>query len=338
MGAMTVHPNRRSVFVSERVNRILGMIALAAILPARAATPEPVASVPSPPPVVAAPPVTAPLTTTDAEEFVGPFVREHLVRRRIAGDVVVIVKGGDVLLSRGYGFADLEHRIAMTPDRTLVRPGSISKLFTAIAVIQLVEQGKLDLDRNVDDYLDVKVPTPRGGEPVTLRMLLTHHAGFEMHVKDLFGPGTRPEPVGRWLRHSLPPRIYPAGDVAAYSNYGHGLAGYIVDRASGIRFEEYAAAHILAPLPMTRSTFGQPVSASVAPAVARAYRRSTEPPIRYFETVVPAPAGGLSATAADMGRFMLALLGGGSLDGEHILRALTLFQMMSSDSAGDGLH
>jgi len=249
-----------------------------------------------------APSAASTLTADDLEGFVGSVVRDQLTRQQISGAVVVIVKDGAVLLSQGYGLADVDKRIPMAPDATLVRPGSISKLFTAIAVMQLVEQGKLDLDRDVNDYLEFKVPIPRGGVPVTLRMLLAHRAGFEMHLKDLFGAGNRPEPLGSWLQHSMPRRLFPGGDVPAYSNYGYGLAGYIVKRIAGVRFEDYAAANILRPLRMEHSTFEQPVPARLASAVSRAYPRSTRRAIPYFETVVPAPAGGLSATGSEIGR------------------------------------
>jgi CubicO group peptidase (beta-lactamase class C family) len=95
----------------------------------------------------------------------------------------------------------------MTAD-TLVRPASISKLFTAIAALQLVRQGKLDLDRDVNEYLDFHIPTPRGGLPVTLRLLLTHRAGFEDHLKELFQAAGLPARAAVWLRRNLPQRLF----------------------------------------------------------------------------------------------------------------------------------
>src|SRR5262249_8910010 len=146
-----------------------------------------------------------------------------------------------------------------------------SKVFTGIAVMQLVEQGKLDLDRDVNDYLGFRIPTPQGGVPVTLRRLLTHRAGFEEHVKGLFSDQP-PEPLGNRLAPSLPPRLYPAGDVSAYSNYGVGLAGYIVERVSGEPFADYVARHILQPLGMLHSSFAQPLPDALAPLLAKGYR------------------------------------------------------------------
>jgi CubicO group peptidase (beta-lactamase class C family) len=180
-------------------------------------------------------PVVHQLSTTDLDAFLHPLIKDPLARLKIASAVVVVVvvKDDGILFARGYGYADVENKRPMTADATLVRPGSISKLFTGIAVMQLVEQGKLDLDRDVNDYLDFHIPTPDGGVPVTLRRLMTHRAGFEEHVKGLFSADRVPEPLGRWVTRSLPRRLFPGGDVPAYSNYGLALAGYIVERAAG---------------------------------------------------------------------------------------------------------
>jgi CubicO group peptidase (beta-lactamase class C family) len=266
--------------------------------------------------------------------LVDPLLSQQLERRKIAGAVVIIVSGDAVLLAKGYGFADVANRRPMSSDQTLVRPGSISKLFTALAVMQLVAEGKLDLDRDVNAYLDFRVPTPAGGVPVTLRRLMTHRAGFEEHLKDLFARGGAPAPLGPWLAGALPRRIFPAGDVPAYSNYGMALAGYIVERVSGERFADYIAAHILRPLAMTRSTFQQPLPGALAPLMSQGYDSTAKPAHPFFETILMAPAGGLSATGADMARFMRALLAGGNLDGAEVLPPTSVAQMMSPQVEG----
>ena len=171
-------------------------------------------------------PVVEPVPTASSiAKIVGRVVEQQLSTRRIAGAVVAVVSDGAVLLCRGYGLADIERATPMTAD-TVVRPGSISKLLTAIAVQQLAEARRLDLDRDVDDYVDLHIPVSRGAVPVTLRRLLEHRAGFENHFKDLITAGGRAEPLHEWLRRSLPRRLFPDGDVPAYSNYGYALAGY----------------------------------------------------------------------------------------------------------------
>ena len=127
------------------------------------------------------------LTPEDLDAFFDGLIPLQLQQDDIAGAVVLIVKDGNVLFARGYGFADAERKKPVSVDDTLFRPGSISKLFTWTAVMQLVEQGKLDLDRDINDYLDFKVP-PAFGAPITLRNLMTHTPGFEEAIKDLLAP------------------------------------------------------------------------------------------------------------------------------------------------------
>jgi CubicO group peptidase (beta-lactamase class C family) len=269
------------------------------------------------------------LSASDLGAFLDPLMKDQLARLKIAGAVVVVVKDDGILFARGYGYSDIENQRPMTPDTTLVRPGSISKLFTGIAVMQLVEQGKLDLDRDVNDYLDFHIPTPDGGVPVTLRRLMTHRAGFEEHIKGLFSADRVPEPLGHWLARSLPRRLFPAGDVSAYSNYGMALAGYVVERAASKPYADYVVDHILQPLGMAHATFRQPLPEELAPLLAKSYGQSDRPPWPFFETIAAAPAGALSATGLDMGRFMLALIHGGSLEGARVLSEESLARMMA---------
>jgi CubicO group peptidase (beta-lactamase class C family) len=273
------------------------------------------------------------LTAANLASVVDPLMEEWVDKHRGPGAVVVVVTRNAEIFAKGYGFSDIEAKKPFTADTTLVRPGSISKLFTGIAVMQLVDQGKLDLDRDVNGYIDFAIPTPEGGVPVTLRRLLTHRAGFEEHAKGLFSRDHEPEPLGRWLANNLPRRLFPKGDVEAYSNYGVALAGYIVERVSGEPYASYMQRHLLDPLGMTHSTFRQPLPDDLAPLMAKGYRRSDTPPLAFFETVAAAPAGGLSATGADMGRFIRALMNGGEIDGVRILPEARLGEMMAPGNA-----
>ena len=218
-------------------------------------SPSPLISAPSPPPekvsaVAPQPSPAAELTKADFETFLDALIPSQLRNRNIAGAVVAVVKDGQVLFQKGYGYADFEAKKPVLPDQTLFRPGSISKLFTATAVMQLVEQGKLDLDRDVNDYLDFAIPKTYP-EPVTLRQLLTHTAGFEETLKNLFvAHQSDVKPLRAYLVNQMPARIFPPGKVPSYSNYGFTLAGYIVERVSGEKFERYVTNHILQPLRM----------------------------------------------------------------------------------------
>jgi CubicO group peptidase (beta-lactamase class C family) len=293
--------------------------------------PSPLISAPSPPPanvpVAALQPSTAPeLTKADFETFLDALIPSQLQNRNIAGAVVSVVKDGQVLFQKGYGYADLEEKKPVLPDQTLFRPGSISKLFTATAVMQLVEQGKLDLDRDVNDYLDFPIPKTYP-EPVTLRQLLTHTGGFEETLKNLFvAHQSDIKPLRTYLVNEMPARIFPPGKIPSYSNYGFTLAGYIVERVSGEKFERYIENHILKPLGMKNSTFDQPLPPQLAPQMSKGYLSASKKP-RDFEFVQAAPAGALATTAADMTRFMLAFLQDGTVDSVSILKPETVRQM-----------
>src|SRR5205809_1585705 len=304
---------------------------LLSVVQAQGPAPSPLILGPSPPPaqVPAVARETSPgpeLTKADFDTFLDALIPSQLRNRNIAGAVVSVVKDGQVLFQKGYGYADFEAKQPVLPDQTLFRPGSISKLFTATAVMQLVEQGKLDLDRDVSGYLDFAIPKTYP-EPVTLRQLLTHTAGFEDTLKNLFVAHESDLKLLRaYLVNQMPARIFPPGKVPSYSNYGFTLAGYIVERVSGEKFERYIDNHILKPLRMTNSTFDQPLPPELATQMSKGYLNAAKKP-RDFEFVQAAPAGSLSTTAADMTRFMLAFLQDGSVDGVAILKPETVRQM-----------
>lgn len=257
-------------------------------------------------------PATAPvLSQADVDTWLDGFMPYALATGDIAGAVVAVVKDGRVLTQRGFGFADVAARRQVVPDTTLFRPGSTSKLFTWTAVMQQVEAGKIDLDRDVNDYLDFKI-APAFGKPMTMRHLMTHTARFEETAKYLIlFDASRSRPLGEVLRRFVPRRVHAPGTVAAYSNYGASLAGYIVERVSGQPFAAYVQRNIFRPIGMTRSTFAQPLPPGLARDFAKGYDRASQPS-HPFEIIDMAPAGSMSSTGADMAKFMIAYLGGGA--------------------------
>lgn len=266
------------------------------------------------------------LTPDDLHAFLDGFMPMQLERENIAGAVVLVVKDGQILFSKGYGFSDVDKRTPITVDATLFRPGSISKLFTWTAVMQLEEQGKLDLDRDINDYLDFKIPA-KFGKPITLRNLMTHTAGFEEQAKDLITEEGAPiATLKQHLASHIPARIFPPGTTPAYSNYGAALAGYIVERISGKPFNDYVTENIFKPLGMLHSTFAQPLPADLKPLMSGGYRTGSGKP-KPFEIIAEAPAGALAATAADLSRFMIAHLQNGKLENVQILKPETAQQM-----------
>jgi CubicO group peptidase (beta-lactamase class C family) len=264
----------------------------------------------------------AALTAGDVEAFLEGLVPNQLAREDIAGAVVVVVKDGKVLFGKGYGFADVAKRTPVSVDDTLFRPGSTSKLFTWTAVMQLVEQGKLDLDRDINAYLDFKIPEAFG-KPITLRDVMTHTSGYEEYVKDLFVTDpAKMQPLGKHVATHQPQRIFPPGTTGAYSNYATAVAGYIVERVSGKPFAEYIEENITGPLGMKHATFRQPLPKDLEPLMSKGYKLGSGK-AQKFEYVVPTPAGAMSAAGGAMAHFMIAHLQEGRYEGVQILRPET---------------
>jgi CubicO group peptidase (beta-lactamase class C family) len=314
---------------------ILGCALTIILFPCRAQAPiAPAPPVLAPPalPAAASPAAASPtsehsLNSADLEAFFDGILPLQLERSDIAGASVLVMKDGNVLLQKGYGYANLKSKTPVDPNSTIFRLASISKLFTWVSVMQLKEQGKLDLDTDINGYLDFQI-RPAFNKPVTLRNLMTHTAGFEEVLDDIILTDSKKAVSLRdHLIRNQPMRLFPPGEVPAYSNYGVGLASYIVQRASGEPFEQYVHDHIFAPLAMTHSSFYQPLEKPLANLASEGYRSSTMKPTVGFELFNPVGAGGISSSAADMGRFGQALLNGGELDGRRILKPETLALM-----------
>ena len=262
------------------------------------------------------------LTAPDVEAFLDGVMPLQLQREDIAGAAIVVVKDGKILFSKGYGYSDVEKRTPATADATLFRPGSISKLFTWTSIMQLVEQKRLDLDHDVNDYIDFKIPATFS-QPITLRNIMTHTPGFEEAIKNLFVADAKDlRPLGEYVKRSLPERVFPPGTTPAYSNYATALAGYIIERTSGEPYDDYVERHILQPLGMTHTTFRQPLPGALAPMMSKGYRVASKPP-KPFEVVQGWPAGSASTTATDLARFIIAHLQDGRYENTQILKPET---------------
>ncbi len=307
----------------------LALPVLAATLATLAGAGDSLQSPPLPQAPAASPAVSAAPPSLDAADlgtFLDGLVPLEIEQQDIAGVVLVVVKDGKILFSKGYGYADEAKKILVSASSTLFRPGSISKLFTWTAVMQLAEQGKLDLDRDVNTYLDFTIPHTFS-RPITLRDLMTHTPGFEESNKDLIT--TDPAHISALdvaLKTHLPARIFPPGTIPAYSNYGAALAGYIVQRVSGEPFAAYIRHHIFQPLGMQHSTFVQPLPAPLASLMSSGYELGsggTKP----FEIIAESPAGALSASGDDMANFLMAHLQEGAFGSGRILSPESARQM-----------
>ena len=302
---------------------------------AQAQTPQSASPPPSPQDVATAPTATttgAPdgahaISKSDVDAWLDGYLPFALATGDIAGAVVVVVKDGEIVTERGFGYADVASKKPVDPKQTLFRPGSVSKLFTWTAVMQLVEQGKIDLDADVNTYLpeDFRVP-PRDGKPVTMRNIMTHTAGYEEQIKNIITENPETPDYVTLLKRWMPNRVFEAGTTPAYSNYATSLAGYIVERVSGEPFFDYLDKHVFAPLEMKHSTFRQPLPADLAPLMSTGYLTASQPP-KQFEMVGPAPAGSLSSPGEDMAHFMIAHLRNGEYNGQRILGEATAKMM-----------
>jgi CubicO group peptidase (beta-lactamase class C family) len=266
-----------------------------------------------------APARTGPTDSVELGAFLDGLMTAQMKNHDIVGATVAVVGDGRLLFSKGYGYADWAQRAPVDPATTMFHIGSITKLFTWTAVMQLVEQGKLDLRADVNDYLDFKIPDTYPGHPITMWNLMTHTPGFEDRNFGLFSATT--EPRGKFLAAHIPARVRPPGEYSAYSNYGAALAGYIVERVSGESWEHYVRAHILEPLGMQHAAMEQPLPEDLKADMSVGYARGDgAPKAGSLESIVPfAPAGSGSASAQDMARFMIAQLQNGEYDGQRIL-------------------
>ncbi|ATD09566.1 serine hydrolase domain-containing protein [Pseudoalteromonas piscicida] len=274
--------------------------------------------------------VQAPLENPDLKglrTYVDDWVKKARGQYNLPGVAVTIVKDGEIVLLKGYGFADVYSQAMAKPNKTLFRIGSITKTMTALAVMQLVEQGKLSIDTDINEYLsEFKIPDTFKA-PITIRALLSHRAGFEeADAGNLFVENASEMlSTERYLATHMPKRIWPPGVNVSYSNYGFALLGYLVELQSGMDLATYMEQHIFSVLGMQNTTLREPVKTSAAltamkpelqQQLATGYFRDRQgnniaKPFEFIGHV--GGAGAISATAHDMALYMSALMGDNNL-------------------------
>lgn len=268
------------------------------------------------------------------EDFVDGVMAQQIASREVAGAAISVVHKGKVLFSQGYGFADIDAGVKVDPDDTLFRPGSVSKLFTWTALMQQVELGRIDLDADVNRYIDFTIP-PFEGQPILVRHLVSHSPG----MSDVSGISVQTveelTPYGDWIKTHIPERVWAPGVEIAYSNYGVALAGYIVERVSGEAFADYVENHIFEPLGMNSTTFREPLPSALEPRMAKGYEledgRLVAQSFELFSNIMPAGSG--TSSAIDMSRFMMAMLNEGRLGRTRILKPESVRLLMSDSLA-----
>lgn len=262
--------------------------------------------------------------TAKLEAFADGVVRAHMRAHQTPGVIVSIVRDGQIVMARGYGIAGRDPEVMTSGDETLFRMGSVSKTFVWTAAMMLAEQGGLDLDADINSYLDgIEVPEAFGA-PVTMNHLMAHSAGFEdtfaifMHEDDEVILDTDV------LVRDMPARVFAPGARISYSNYGTALAAKVVENVVGVPYETFLHEEILLPLGMNRTVLRGPseMAEALKPDLSKAFRvRNGEAEeIDYMQIGAYAPVGAMGSTASDMARWMQFHLGHGSIDGVTLMR------------------
>jgi CubicO group peptidase (beta-lactamase class C family) len=273
----------------------------------------------------------------EMEAFLDDLFAQEMGENHIAGAAVAVVKDGKLFFAKGYGYADVENKIPVDPETTIFRTGSVGKAITWTAVMQLVEQGKLDLDADINTYLDFRIPDTYP-QPITLKHLMTHTSGIEDRWVGSLTPNAKELlPEREWMIANFPGRVRPPGEAAGYSNYNAMLGGYIVAQVSGEPYEQYIQKHIFDPLGMTHSTVNPQIPENLIPFASKSYTY-VDGAFQPFPEYFPQPAGLASGfhqvSVTDMARFMIARLEGGFYGDAstefRILEEETAQQMLST--------
>jgi CubicO group peptidase (beta-lactamase class C family) len=288
--------------------------------------------------VSAVPLSIGPSDPAELEAFLDDYFASVMENDHIAGAAIAVVKNGNLFFTKGYGYADIEKGIPVNPEETLFRIGSVGKMFTWTAVMQLVEQGKLDLDADINTYLDFHIPDTYP-QPITLKHLMTHTSGIEDRwLESLVSDASELVPAREWLVANFPGRVRPPGEAAGYSNYNAMLAGYIVARVSGKSYDQYIQEHIFDLLGMVYSTARAQIPSDLRPLASVGYTYADgafQPFPDYFAQPAVVPSGFHMASVTDMARFMIAYLENGQYSDENIpearlLKERTAQQMLST--------
>ncbi len=269
-----------------------------------------------------------PTDAKEVEEFADTFFSQPHIKDQLAGAVFVIVKDGKILLKKGYGYADLEKKIPADPDRTVFPVASISKVFTATGIMQLVEQGKINLDEDIQTYLgDVKLKN-KTDYPLTMKHLLTHTTGFDF-TDTLESAQHRPEPLplDKYVKENMSTVIRKPGEAFRYDNFASMLQGYILQNVSGKSFNQYITENIYQPLEMKNSSFL--LTPEIKAKLATGYNAANKPFPVYTSNPIEQPEGGMFSTGKDMAAFMMAHLNKGTIKGHKILDKDTAEMMQS---------
>lgn len=272
------------------------------------------------------------MDSVDLEAFMDGQIEALMQEMHINGVTVSVVKRQELYWSKGYGWADEEAGVKVDPSNSLFRMGSISKTFVWTAVMQLYEDGKLDLDADIATYIKDFELDDSYDEPITMRHIMSHSAGFEDYYIQLFSTDSLPPAsLGAELKKHMPGRVRPPGVHSSYSNHGTGMAAYIVEQISGLTWEGYVQEHIFEPLGMQKTTFAYNLPDKFAQPHSKGYTYSEGKYTSHkFKGIPLAPVGIASTTANDMAPFMIAHINHGRYQDVQLLDSSTTVLMQST--------
>ncbi|RDI69835.1 serine hydrolase domain-containing protein [Halopelagius longus] len=264
---------------------------------------------------------------SELEPLVDDVMESSLEEYDIPGASVAVVTDGGAALTKGYGVADRTDGTAVDPNATPFRIGSVSKPVVATALAELVQRGDVDPDAGVAEYVDVPIDGD-DEEPVTLRQLVTHRGGFEATNRGMWIPDAEKlRSLESYLRDDAQKRVRPPGTAGSYSNYGYALAGQVLAATADEPFHRAIDDALLTPAGMSQSSFRQPLPEPLADAHAAGYGPTGTYRGGEFPLLGLRPAGAMSATAADMARFLELQLNDGVVGGERVLEPGTIDAM-----------
>lgn len=267
----------------------------------------------------------------ELNEFIEGIVATHRREHKLSAIAVSVVHNDSLVFASGYGLADIESGRPAEADQTLFRIGSVSKTYTWTAVMMLVERGLLDLDTDVNEYLSEVEIEEAFDEPITLRHLMSHRAGFEDSIQFFAVADDDPRTLSQLLSDHQPQRVYPPGKRTSYSNWGAALAAQIIEDVTEVPFEVILQEEILEPLGLDNTIIDLPdeMSNDDKENLAAGYKpkQGALDIQNYMQLGAYWPAGGMAATATDMARWMEFHLNGGELDGVRLLSSDTHEQM-----------
>lgn len=271
----------------------------------------------------------------DLQQFIDAFFKKNMDKYSVPGAAIVVVKDGKEVFKRGYGYSDVKAKVAVDADRTVFPAASVSKLFTATAIMKLYEEGKIDLNENVDKYIKPYKVTNNYKAPITCANLLTHSSGLD-EASELNG-GTTDEKLIKsqqyYFDNHKPIVAREPNTVSRYCNQGYNLLGYVVEKESGTTYEQYVKKNILEPLKMDSSLVRLKNNNTVKCYGLGGVEGSfNESPLVYQYT---SGSSGINATVKDMENFMIAHLNNGEFEGKRILNEKTSIMMKNKQFSND---